>query len=81
MQIGAARIGDARRAHSRNERASLATLAAAYGFGLARNHAFVDGHKRIAFIAIALFLRLKGMRLVAPDEDARPSSSGWRPAS
>jgi death-on-curing protein len=40
-----------------------AELAAAYGFGLARNHLFVDGNKRIAFIATALFLRLNGYRL------------------
>jgi len=40
-----------------------ASLAAAYGFGLARNHAFVDGNKRIVFIAAALFLRLNGYRL------------------
>jgi death on curing protein len=38
-------------------------LAAAHGFGLARNHPFVDGNKRIAFIATALFLRLNGYRL------------------
>lgn len=38
-------------------------LAAAYGFALAKNHAFVDGNKRIAFIATALFLRLNGHRL------------------
>jgi death on curing protein len=36
---------------------------ATYGFGLARNHPFVDGNKRIAFIATALFLRLNGYRL------------------
>jgi len=41
----------------------LAELAGAYGFGLARNHPFVDGNKRIAFIAPALFLRLNGYRL------------------
>jgi death-on-curing protein len=40
--------------------ADIAKLAAAYGFGLAKNHAFVDGNKRIAFIATALFLRLNG---------------------
>jgi len=43
--------------------ADIAKLAAAYGFGLAKNHAFVDGNKRIAFIATALFLRLSGWRL------------------
>ena len=45
----------------------LVSLAAAYGFGLARNHASVDGNKRIAFIAILLFLRLNGIRF-APDQ-------------
>ncbi|MFI4995227.1 MAG: type II toxin-antitoxin system death-on-curing family toxin [Hyphomicrobiales bacterium] len=38
--------------------ADLARLAAAYAFGLARNHAFVDGNKRIAFQAMMVFLRL-----------------------
>jgi death-on-curing protein len=44
----------------------LAVLAAAYAFGLARNHAFVDGNKRIAFIAMMAFLRLNGVRF-APE--------------
>ena len=35
----------------------MAALAAAYAFGLARNHAFVDGNKRIAFEAMMVFLR------------------------
>ncbi len=47
-----------------------ARLAAAYAFGLAKNHAFVDGNKRIAFIACGLFLRLNGWRLVADQADA-----------
>lgn len=38
----------------------LATLAAAYGFGLAKNHAFVDGNKRAAFMAMYVFLGLDG---------------------
>jgi death-on-curing protein len=46
-----------------NSEADLAARAAAYGFGLARNHPFVDGNKRITFIATALFLRLNGYRL------------------
>jgi death on curing protein len=46
-----------------NPAADLAELAAAYGFGLAGNHPFVDGNKRIAFIATTLFLRLNGYRL------------------
>ena len=38
------------------EQLSLAELAAAYAFGLAKNHAFVDGNKRIAFMAMMTFL-------------------------
>jgi death on curing protein len=45
-------------------------LAASYAFGLAKNHTFVDGNKRIAFIACGLFLRLNGIRLVANQADA-----------
>ncbi len=43
----------------------LAELAASYGVGLAKNHAFVDGNKRAAFLAVGLFLRLNGHRLNA----------------
>jgi death on curing protein len=45
-------------------------LAASYAFGLAKNHAFVDGNKRIAFIACGLFLRLNGLRLAADQAEA-----------
>jgi death-on-curing protein len=48
----------------------VADLAAAYGFGLARNHPFVDGNKRVAFLAVGLFLALNGRRLVASQADA-----------
>ena len=47
-----------------------AELAAAYGVGLAKNHAFVDGNKRAAFLSIGLFLALNGHRLVASQADA-----------
>ncbi|HEX3486873.1 MAG TPA: type II toxin-antitoxin system death-on-curing family toxin [Micropepsaceae bacterium] len=40
-------------------------LAAAYAFGIAKNHPFVDGNKRAAFISAGLFLRLNGVRLKA----------------
>jgi len=43
----------------------LAELAASYGVGLSKNHAFVDGNKRAAFLAVGLFLRLNGHRLNA----------------
>ena len=48
------------------EQAPLAELAAAYAFGLAKNHAFVDGNKRIAFMAMMVFLRRNGV-VFAPD--------------
>ncbi|MFT3817592.1 MAG: type II toxin-antitoxin system death-on-curing family toxin [Rubrivivax sp.] len=48
----------------------LAELAAAYGIGLAKNHAFVDGNKRVAFLAVGLFLALNGHRLVATQAEA-----------
>lgn len=43
------------------DRADLAELAAAYAFGLGKNHAFVDGNKRIAFMAMMIFLRKNGI--------------------
>jgi death on curing protein len=45
-------------------------LAAAYGVGLAKNHAFIDGNKRAAFLAVGLFLILNGYRLTASQADA-----------
>jgi death-on-curing protein len=42
-------------------------LAAAYVFGLARNHAFVDGNKRTAIVAAGAFLIINGHRLTADD--------------
>ncbi len=46
-----------------------AALAAAYGYGISRNHAFIDGNKRTGFVAAELFLRLNGFRLTATDAD------------
>jgi len=51
-------------------RADLATLAAAYAFGLSRNHPFIDGNKRIAFAALIVFLGLNGVEFVVPEPDA-----------
>ena len=48
----------------------LADLAAAYGFGLAKNHSYLDSNKRAAFIAVGLFLGLNGHRLVAAEPEA-----------
>lgn len=48
----------------------LAALAAAYAFGLAKNHAFVDGNKRTAFASIIVFLGLNGIDFDVPPEQA-----------
>jgi len=48
------------------EQAQLPELAAAYGFGLAKNHAFVDGNRRIAFMIMLVFVRKINVRF-APD--------------
>ena len=60
-------------ARARNQAAygepDLADLAAAYGFGIARNHPFVDGNKRTALVAIELFLLLNGVELQATDAE------------
>jgi death on curing protein len=45
-------------------------LAACYAFGIVKNHPFVDGNKRAAFIATGLFLRMNGMRLHADKAEA-----------
>ena len=47
----------------------VAALAAAYGWGISRNHPFIDGNKRTAFVAIELFLQLNGAALHASDAD------------
>jgi death-on-curing protein len=44
-------------------------LAAAYGYGISRNHAFIDGNKRTGFVAAELFLELNGRSLHAEDAD------------
>ena len=52
------------------ERADIVDLGAAYAFGIARNHPFVDGNKRVAFLAMAAFLRLNGLHFVPSPEAA-----------
>lgn len=55
---------------SYGDASDLCGLAAAYAFGISRNHPFVDGNKRVAFIAMGLFLALNGVRLTATQVDA-----------
>jgi death on curing protein len=51
------------------DRPGVADLAAAYAFGLARNHPFLDGNKRTAFVVMELFLNLNGWILEADDAE------------
>lgn len=48
----------------------LATLAAAYAFGVAKNHPFVDGNKRTAFLVALVFLRKNGIAFAPPEAEA-----------
>ncbi len=49
--------------------ADLASLAAAYAHGLARDHPFNDGNKRIAFVAMGVFVGLNGHQVEAPETE------------
>lgn len=48
------------------EQPDLCRLAAAYGHGIAKNHPFVDGNKRVAFLATTVFLERNGLAFTAP---------------
>jgi death-on-curing protein len=48
---------------------NIADLAAAYAFGIARNHPFIDGNKRTAFLAMYIFLGLNGRSVNAPEDE------------
>ena len=52
------------------EQAELPELAAAYGFGIARNHPFIDGNKRTSLLAIYTFLGLNGIEFLVPEPEA-----------
>ena len=56
------------------ENPSLFDLAAAYAYGLAKNHPFIDGNKRAAFIVAVVFLELNGRRFVATEADSAVST-------
>jgi death-on-curing protein len=51
------------------EQADLPALAAAYGFGLCRNHPYRDGNKRVAFVVTVVFLELNGLVFEADEAD------------
>ena len=52
-----------------DEKADLAILAAAYGFGLVTNHPYRDGNNRIGFLAMVTFLGINGHEFEAPDTE------------
>jgi death-on-curing protein len=49
---------------------TIPELAAAYCVGLAKNHPFIDGNKRVAFLSIGVFLAINGYQLIADQLDA-----------
>ncbi|MDX2276816.1 MAG: type II toxin-antitoxin system death-on-curing family toxin [Hyphomonadaceae bacterium] len=55
--------------HAYNPDADAAALAAAYAFGIIRNHPFVDGNKRTGFLAAAMFVEANGLRFVASEAE------------
>ncbi|WOH51715.1 type II toxin-antitoxin system death-on-curing family toxin [Bradyrhizobium sp. sBnM-33] len=52
------------------EKAELAEFAAAYAFGIARNHPFVDGNKRTSLLALYTFLGVNGIDFIVPEAEA-----------
>ncbi len=63
-------LARARNLYSYEGATEVARLAAAYGFGIARNHPFLDGNKRTAFMAIGLFLLKNGYALNVDEAEA-----------
>jgi death on curing protein len=58
-----------RKVFAYGEFVSLPGLAASYAFGIARNHAFVDGNKRTALVVSEGFLRVNEVKIVSPPEE------------
>jgi death on curing protein len=58
-----------RNQHVSDKAANLTTLAAAYAFGIAKNHPFVDGNKRTAWVVCATFLEINGSEVTADQSD------------
>lgn len=52
-----------------DEQTDVAQLAAAYGYGLVKNHPFLDSNKRTAFVVMELFMVMNGYRLYANDAE------------
>lgn len=63
-------LNRAKQRYTYQQPVSLFELAAAYSFGIARNHPFVDGNKRVALTVGAIFLEMNGFSLNAPESEA-----------
>jgi len=59
--------------------ASLAAISASLGYGLIKNHAFIDGNKRLGLVSIAALLKLNGYVMTAPAEEQ--IAMVWRAAA
>lgn len=62
-------LARARQRWTHEPEADLSRLATDYAFGIARNHPFKDGNKRVAFVSALTFLGLNGLQLVAPEDE------------
>lgn len=65
-----------RQLYSYGEAPDTVDMAAAYTVGIVRNHPFVDGNKRTAFVVGVLFLEINGYRFTASEEDATKAVLG-----
>ncbi|TVQ44082.1 MAG: type II toxin-antitoxin system death-on-curing family toxin [Gloeocapsa sp. DLM2.Bin57] len=52
-----------------NSNVNIYQLAAAYGWGLVKNHPFIDGNKRCGFVVMAVFLKVNGFDLIVPETE------------
>jgi death-on-curing protein len=59
----------------------LAALAASYAFGLAQNHAFLDGNKRTALVVCLLFLEVNGLTIISEPEETYQTFYGMAAGS
>jgi death on curing protein len=62
-------LGRPRNRFAYSETADVAEFAAAYGFGIAKNHGYVDGNKRTAYLVMYAFLKVNGYRIDAAEAD------------
>ena len=70
QELLASALARAKQKHNYEPQSSIFDLAASYSFGLAKNHAFVDGNKRTAFTVGVIFLEINGYEFFASETDA-----------